>query len=232
MDARTKLILETGIRDYIKTGEPITSERLYRFYDFGIKPAMIRWELNDLSGAGYLMQVHTSGGRVPTNKAYRFFVQELLSKESAHERIPEQFDKLARNFLEGDIDSFVKCISEEFGLLGIGYEPEEDNFWESGLEGLLEKLDVETKPDLLDVVKDFESLPERLLHERSWLEKGDFWPQIFIGSNPMTKSDYLSVLAGRFDFNGEDMILMAIGPKRMDYQKPIRLFRYLNKVKR
>lgn len=52
MRERTKEILEAGVRQFIKTGLPITSERLFEEYDFGIKPAMIRCELNALDEEG------------------------------------------------------------------------------------------------------------------------------------------------------------------------------------
>ena len=74
---RTLDILEASVRDFIETGNPVTSERLYRKYDFGIKPAMIRWELHDLAKQNYLCQNHPSGGRIPSDKAYKFFVEEI-----------------------------------------------------------------------------------------------------------------------------------------------------------
>lgn len=233
MEERTKSILEAGLRDYIKTGEPITSERLYRLYDFGIKPAMIRRELNDLSDAGYLSQPHPSAGRLPTDKAYRFFIEKLLGdEENKTQRNSDKFQKLSRSLDRGDIESFVEELSSQLKCLSIGYDAKENDFWQSGLETLLAHLDFETKADLLEVVKDFELLPERLSHERHWMESGEFLPQVFVGESPVTRSENLSVLAGRIDLDGENIILMTIGPKRMDYEKPIQLFKYLNRTKK
>ena len=231
MEARTREILETGLRDYIKTGEPITSERLYKFYDFGIKPAMIRRELNDLAEAGYLYQPHPSAGRLPTDKAYRVFIEKLLTEEET-DKPSEQLQKMGRSLFHGNIASFVEDLAKSFGLLSIGYDPAADSFWNSGLESLLTSLDEATKEDFLAVVNDFSSLPGRLSRERALFKKEDVEPQIFVGANPLTRSECLSVLASRVDFDGEEIILMTIGPKRMDYQKPIRLFRYLNKAKK
>ena len=53
MTERAQAILEAAVRDFVKTGQPVTSERLYETNDFGIKPAMIRWELSDLADADY-----------------------------------------------------------------------------------------------------------------------------------------------------------------------------------
>lgn len=233
MEARAKAILETGLRDYIKTGEPITSERLYAICDFGIKPAMIRRELNNLSDAGYLYQPHPSAGRLPTDKTYRFFIEKLLKGEETKEKkSPGNFQKLSRSLSRGDIESFVEDLSSQLKCLSIGYDVKENDFWQSGLETLLAHLDFETKAEMLEVVKDFESLPERLSHERTWFTSGNFLPQVFVGESPVTRSEHLSVLAGRIDIDGEEIIFMTIGPKRMDYEKPIQLFKYLSKVKK
>ena len=231
MEERTKSILEAGLRDYIKTGEPITSERLYHLYDFGIKPAMIRRELNLLSDAGYLSQPHPSAGRLPTDKAYRLFIEKLLSgEETKVQKSSDNFKRLSRTLSRGDIESFVEDLSGQLKCLSIGYDAKENDFWQSGLETLLAHLDFETKADLLEVVKDFELLPERLSHEKQWFTSEDFWPRVFVGESPVTRSEQLSVLAGRIDLDGEEIILMTIGPKRMDYEKPIQLFKYLNRA--
>ncbi|MEX2410223.1 MAG: hypothetical protein WD607_02425, partial [Candidatus Paceibacterota bacterium] len=86
MDPRTELILQKCIKDFIDTGRPITSDYLYENYEFGIKPAMIRRELSILDEEGYLEQIHTSGGRFPTNKAYQYFVNKVLEKEEKKQR--------------------------------------------------------------------------------------------------------------------------------------------------
>lgn len=75
---RKKNILEVIIRDYINTAEPVGSRTLSKRYDLGISPATIRNEMADLEDLGYLTQPHTSSGRIPTQKAYRFYVDEIM----------------------------------------------------------------------------------------------------------------------------------------------------------
>ena len=69
MEERRKQIFEAAIEDFIETGHPITSGRLYEQYNFGIKPAMIRRELAALDRDKYLIQTHPSWGITPTNQA-------------------------------------------------------------------------------------------------------------------------------------------------------------------
>lgn len=78
MKARKKRILEAVIQDYINTAEPVGSRTISKRYELGISPATIRNEMADLEEMGFLMQPHTSSGRIPTQKAYRFYVDEIM----------------------------------------------------------------------------------------------------------------------------------------------------------
>ena len=75
---RQSEILDRIVRDYIALAEPVSSRLLEKKHDFGVSPATIRNEMQKLTDRGYLFQPHTSAGRVPTDRGYRFFVDELL----------------------------------------------------------------------------------------------------------------------------------------------------------
>lgn len=81
-------ILQAVTDDYIQTAEPVGSRTIARKYDLGVSPATIRNEMSDLEELGYLEQPHTSAGRVPSDKGYRFYVDQLMDPEvfSAEER--------------------------------------------------------------------------------------------------------------------------------------------------
>lgn len=78
MDERKKRILQAIIQDYITSAEPVGSRTIARKYDLGVSAATIRNEMFDLEMLGYLEQPHTSAGRVPSIKGYRFYVDCLL----------------------------------------------------------------------------------------------------------------------------------------------------------
>jgi heat-inducible transcriptional repressor len=78
LDERSKKILRELISIYSQTGEPVGSRTLSKKIKLGLSPATIRNVLSDLEDSGYIMQPHTSAGRVPTDKGYRFFVNHLL----------------------------------------------------------------------------------------------------------------------------------------------------------
>ena len=81
LDARKQRVLKAIIRDYVESAEPVGSRTLARKYDLGVSPATIRNEMADLEMLGYLEQLHTSSGRIPSSKGYRFYVDGLIPPE-------------------------------------------------------------------------------------------------------------------------------------------------------
>ena len=78
LDLRKRKILRAIIEDYITTAEPVGSRTLSKGHDLGLSPATIRNEMADLEEMGYLVQPHTSAGRIPSEKGYRLYVDELV----------------------------------------------------------------------------------------------------------------------------------------------------------
>ncbi|CVK17454.1 MULTISPECIES: heat-inducible transcriptional repressor HrcA [Sporomusa] len=79
LDERKRQILHAIIDDYISTAEPVGSRTIARKYNLGVSPATIRNEMADLELLGYIEQPHTSAGRIPSVKGYRFYVDCLLA---------------------------------------------------------------------------------------------------------------------------------------------------------
>lgn len=74
-------ILKQIIKEYIDTAEPVGSENLEKKYDLGVSPATIRNEMADMEKLGYLNKSHTSSGRVPTSRALKLYVDELMKEK-------------------------------------------------------------------------------------------------------------------------------------------------------
>ena len=77
---RQRDILRIAVREYIQTAHPIGSDTICRVCSLGVSPATIRHEFAELTDLGYLAQPHTSAGRVPTAKGYRYFVEQLMEE--------------------------------------------------------------------------------------------------------------------------------------------------------
>ena len=81
MDERKKKILQAVIDEYVNTAEPVSSSALVEKYNLKYSSATVRNELADLEKSGYLDKTHTSSGRVPSEKGYRFYVDELVKED-------------------------------------------------------------------------------------------------------------------------------------------------------
>ncbi len=82
LDERKVTILKAIIRSYMETGEPVGSRTLSKLPDLQVSSATIRNEMSDLEEMGYIVQPHTSAGRIPTDKGYRFYVDEIMKEKS------------------------------------------------------------------------------------------------------------------------------------------------------
>ena len=76
---RQKKILYAIIKTYLETGEPVGSRTISKYTDLNLSSATIRNEMSDLEELGYIMQPHTSAGRIPSDKGYRFYVDQLMA---------------------------------------------------------------------------------------------------------------------------------------------------------
>src|SRR5262252_11182079 len=89
LDRRSREVLMAVIAEYVKTAEPVGSRAIARRHIRGLSPATIRNVMADLEDAGYLTHPHTSAGRVPTDKAYRFYV-DLLPESTRLDKAAER----------------------------------------------------------------------------------------------------------------------------------------------
>lgn len=81
LDERKQKILEAIIHNYMESGEPVGSRTVSKYTDLNLSSATIRNEMADLEEMGYILQPHTSAGRIPSDKAYRLYVDTVLKKK-------------------------------------------------------------------------------------------------------------------------------------------------------
>ena len=99
LDERKKKILQAVIRNYLETGEPVGSRTISKYTDLNLSSATIRNEMADLEEMGYILQPHTSAGRIPSDKGYRFYVDAMMEEKEREvvemkEMLVERQDKM------------------------------------------------------------------------------------------------------------------------------------------
>lgn len=202
-------ILEHIIRDYINTAEPVSSARISKIIQHRASPATVRTIMMRLDEEGYLEQPHTSAGRIPTDKAYRYFADLILGEEEK-EGVKDEDAHIPKKISE--MHQFVRDISEETGLftmLGMGND---DIVW-AGMDELFDEPEFHE----YDVARAFASfIEEAPLRISRFYECGGHVPRVFIGKeNPFPDLMYFSSVVGR---PNKSTVIISIGPKRMDYE--------------
>ena len=81
LDDRKVTILKAIIKTYLETGEPVGSRTISKYTDLKLSSATIRNEMSDLEEMGYIIQPHTSAGRIPSDKGYRFYVDQIMQEK-------------------------------------------------------------------------------------------------------------------------------------------------------
>lgn len=202
-------ILEHIIRDYINTAEPVSSARVSKMIRHRASPATVRNVMMRLDEEGYLKQPHTSAGRIPTDKAYRYFADLILGEEEKEE-IKDEDTHIPKKISE--MHQFVRDVAEETGLftmLGMGHD---EIAW-AGMDELFDEPEFHE----YDVARAFASFIEEAPSLISrFYECGGHAPRVFIGKeNPFPDLLYFSSVVGR---PNKSTVIISIGPKRMDYE--------------
>ena len=113
LDGRKKKILKAIIQTYLETGEPVGSRTISKFSDLNLSSATIRNEMSDLEEMGYILQPHTSAGRIPSDKGYRLYVDALMAEKDKEiadikELMIEKTDKM-----EKVLKQVVKTLAQD-----------------------------------------------------------------------------------------------------------------------
>lgn len=227
MTDRQDKILKALIREFVKTAEPVASELLKERYKLPYSSATVRAELSALELEGYLMQPHTSAGRVPTDLGYRYFVNQTVVQDDVSETevsrlrddflgLQNQHNKLARYTAK-----MLAALSQNLAVAGL---IQNDELHEAGLTEMIKEPEFAEAEYLTDVSRvldvlenDFETLMAKV---------GNI-PEIYIGEeNPYARVSRLSVILACCDLpSGERGLLAIIGPTRMKYERNVKLLR-------
>ncbi|MEP6995055.1 MAG: heat-inducible transcriptional repressor HrcA [Acidobacteriota bacterium] len=127
LDSRSRAILKEIIRVHVDTGRPVSSRTLFKVNRFALSPASIRNIMADLTDGGYLAQPHTSAGRVPTDRAYRLYIDELMRQRRVADDVREQVDSdldLAGADVSRLFTAASKLLSQLSGEVGFVVAPD------------------------------------------------------------------------------------------------------------
>ncbi|MGC9031249.1 MAG: hypothetical protein ACP5H7_00530 [Minisyncoccia bacterium] len=239
---RQKTLVKIITKEYIKSANPISSSFIINHYNFGIKEAMIRKEMQKLGKLGFITKPHTSGGRIPTNKGYKFLIEEFL-KENSEQKFNyfEDFKILFKN--DNSLFNYINTILESLKKLSssliILNFLEKDFLLKDGWEKVTKEPEFKEKDVYLEFIEFTERFQDKIkglnkiFKKVSKYEKKELKPEkkikVFVGKeNPFLRTDKFSIIMSSCCFGKEDRIIISfLGPKRMYYDKNIRLLKSL-----
>lgn len=226
MTERQVQILIAIIEQYAEVAAPVGSVMLAKL--FGVSSATIRSEMARLEEAGYIAQPHTSSGRVPTDRGYRFYVNQLTESQSdeltQHDRgtraiearVSTHKDRADRA-IRSAVDSLVD-LTQNLGLATIG-----DELYMSGIGNLFSQPEFLQEGHVQGVARLLDNL-EPWLREAAPNEPLN----VYIGAeNPIGKSSGVSLVISRFRSPYSDRSYIGVlGPTRQSYARVMRLVRH------
>lgn len=228
------------VREYVRTAKPIGSVLAAGKSRLHLSSATIRNEMFDLEQAGYLSQLHTSGGRVPTDKTYRYFVNSLL-EDDANLDLEAEYKNKIKQALENvpsnprEINKIVakvlSSISENLVITGIS---QDEDFFKKGLAGLFEHPEFRENNKVFQLANFFEEFEEmfKFIEQEFFNTLGmprGVPVQILIGGeNPFKQIRHETIMCAKYGLPGDCVgSLTLVGPTRMDYEKNISLIKYI-----
>ena len=234
---RNSYILKALIKEYTRTGEPVASEILNVKYRIGVSSATIRNDFVILTKEGYLYKPYISSGRIPTDKAWKFFIDDVFedennSLEEWKEKLRNQILKINPkpkehiNFIK-EIKKLLDVISEESHSFCFCYLFDEDELIKQGVKYMFTEI---LEEELLSY-RFFQQIAESLerLDEKLRDIKINENPLILIGEeNPFVKSNQFSSLLSVV--SNPKAILGILGPKRMPYKRNIAILRAITNL--
>ena len=223
-------ILKNIVKEYIDSAVAVGSETLEKKYDLGVSPATIRNEMAEMTRLGYLSKPHSSAGRIPTSKATKFYINELMKEKEmtvaeeveAKEKIwdlretRDRFLREATRNLAAKTKSLAVTTTDEGDVYYAGY---------SNILEMPEFYDIDITKNLLAILDDtsyFDKILSRLENECAVFLEDDFEEE--------TMKPYGFVFA-KFETNGHHVgTVGVIGPSRMQYELVIPLVRYFGNL--
>ncbi len=221
MTSRKEAILKYIVETYIKDAEPIGSKLLFENADFAVSGATLRNEMRELEEEGLLTHPHTSSGRIPTEKGYRYYIQHLMKPEAIAKRTAEKIENSLSEHRDRErkLKAFARMVSELCGT-AVVVSFDDESLYYTGISQFFAQPEFQDYEFTVTMSGMFDEF-EHVIPELS-LEHADTEPYIVIGSESPF-GELSGVVGGRL--RGDEFFAI-LGPLRMRYNRAISLIEY------
>jgi len=225
---RKEQILEMIVDRYIESAEPVGSRLVSR--KLGFSSATIRNVMSDLEDEGYITHPHTSAGRIPTDKGYRYYITTLMHRKNLNEKVVKMVEAQYRQKVQnlGDVlEKTSHLISSLTSYVGVTMVPGVEKVYLDGASHLMEQPEFQNIPKLHNL---FKCLEDKVSILKVLCDSPDD-DRLTIHIGKENKSNSLSecsIVTRGYKIKGKASgKLGVIGPKRMVYERVIPMVEYL-----
>jgi transcriptional regulator of heat shock response len=221
-EERRKKVLNAIVKHFIQTAEPVGSQTILVSYHFHVSPATIRNDMMTLEEDGFIFQPHTSAGRVPTDKGYRAFVDEIadydLVREQALTTIKKiQLEYTTQKVREGLYDA-VSLLARATNMASFATTPDNPRTFFLGMSNVLRQPefigDTVHASEVIEVLEKSDNFVKTLAS----LNITDDSAKAFIGEESiLPQIQSCSIIVTKYNKGGFSGYLGILGPKRMNY---------------
>ncbi|MBD3247927.1 hypothetical protein GF382_01395 [Candidatus Falkowbacteria bacterium] len=223
MKERDKEILKVIIKEHIATGAPVGSSHLVEKYKLPVSSATVRNVMAELEEEEYIMQPHTSAGRVPTEKAYQMLIDDLKDKKSLKKvKEAEAINELLAGTDELSIKELAKLLSRLTDAT-VFWAFHKHNLYYTGLSNLFRQPEFSSTGMIYDVSEVVDRMDEII---DDIYDQVGFEPEILIGTdNPF--GNFCSSILVKYKTGEHDGLFGILAPMRMDYENNLSLIKYI-----
>jgi len=220
MEERKKQILNIIIKEHIETAAPVGSSVLVNKYKLDISPATVRNIMAQLEDEGYIIQPHTSAGRIPTEEAYR-----LILEDNKKENIRKSEIKLIEDIcLQDDYRVIAKALAELTGN-AVFWAKHRNDLYYTGISNLFHQPEFRETKNLYDIGDIIDRMDEIL---GKIFDNIGFEPETLIGEdNPF--GNFCSSIVVKYKDGSNIGLFGILAPMRMDYEKNLSIIKYILK---
>ncbi|MDP2693197.1 MAG: hypothetical protein Q8O88_06220 [bacterium] len=222
MEIRKANLLKLVVENYLVTAEPVGSRFLIESASLDVSGATVRNEMRDLEEEGYLTHPHTSAGRIPTEKGYVHYIDNIMEEAKIKKNIKDELESIVKSGSENYLKGVAKQVSEYMNnSVIVAINPH--SIYYTGISNLFSQPEFKNYAHTVSVSSIFDECEDRMENLYDVVDTGI---KILVGNNnPLGNA--CSAVSTKI---GDSALFTILGPMRMDYAKAVGILNHIKTV--
>lgn len=230
IDDRKQQVLRIIVEDYVDYAEPVASVSVTKKHHLEASPATIRFDMAELEKKGYIKKPHTSAGRIPSDKGYRFFIDKIMDDIELSQReedlIRERMKKTEKEYFHVMLSELLSALCDNASV--VISSDKYRNIYINGISRMLKQPEfsaADTACKIIETLEDHLKISDTL---NEYAHEKDEDISIHVGSeNSLKNLKQCAIVSMPFGQNGA---IGVVGPTRMDYPRVSSILKYISNL--